>query len=68
MPKERSEMPINIDFYAMNFRTEMEKLDKNAQVLIFCRSGGRSGKTLINMKDWGFKNVVELRHGYSGYN
>ncbi len=57
----------NIDFFANDFKDKMMSLDKDRPVYIFCKSGGRSGKTLKMMKEWGFTYVLELEGGYSGY-
>lgn len=57
----------NIDFYSPAFKAEIDKLDKNEPVLIFCMSGGRSSKALSMMKDLGFDHVLELEGGYRNY-
>lgn len=56
---------INIDFYANDFKDQLEKLDKSDAYSIYCRSGSRSGKALGIMKDLGFTNVADLQGGYS---
>lgn len=54
----------NIDFYQTElFKKELEKLDKSAKYLIFCRSGNRSAKAIELMKSLGFTNVAELDGG-----
>ncbi|CAG5080336.1 rhodanese-like domain-containing protein [Parvicella tangerina] len=57
----------NMDFYGPNFASELESLDKDKPVMIFCKSGGRSGQTLEMMKEMGFSTVLELEGGYSGW-
>lgn len=57
----------NIDFYGANFKNEMAKLDKNKRTLVYCHSGGRSGKTASMLKSMGFKEVYDLKGGYSGW-
>ena len=42
---------VNINFYEKDFAKNLNKLDKNASYLIYCRSGNRSGKALKMMKD-----------------
>jgi len=56
------ENAINIDFYK-NFKENINKLDKNKQYLIYCRSANRSRASLKIMKDLKFKNVLELDKG-----
>lgn len=58
---------INMDFNGANFTAQLESLDKSKPVMIFCKSGGRSGQTLKMMKGMGFSTVLELEGGYSGW-
>ena len=58
---------VNIDFKAADFKEKIDQLDKFKPVLIYCHSGGRSGKTLEMMKDMHFSTVLELEGGYSNY-
>jgi len=58
---------INLNYHDDNFEAELEKLDKNQTTYIYCQSGGRSGKTLHKMKTMGFKEVYELKTGYSSW-
>jgi rhodanese-related sulfurtransferase len=54
----------NIDFYKTeSFRQSLEKLDKNAKYMVYCRSGNRSGQALKIMDELGFRDVMELRGG-----
>ncbi len=54
----------NIDFLADNFEKEIQKVNKDRPVFIYCRSGGRSGRAAELMKKLGFKKVYDLRGGY----
>lgn len=51
---------INIDFKNQNFREEIQKLDKNKNYKLYCRSGNRSAQALELMKELGFKNLENL--------
>lgn len=53
----------HLDFYGEAFETELGKLPKEQPVYVYCRSGGRSGKTMAMMEKLGFKNVVNLAGG-----
>jgi rhodanese-related sulfurtransferase len=53
----------NINFYDTDFLTQMNKLDKNKPLYIYCRSGGRSGKAAAKLKEQGFKEVYDLQGG-----
>ncbi|MFM2215164.1 MAG: hypothetical protein RJA88_533 [Actinomycetota bacterium] len=57
------ENAINIDVEAMNFDSEIEKLDKSATYAVYCRSGRRSQIAVDRMKDAGFTNLFNLNAG-----
>lgn len=57
----------NIDFQNASFESEIKKLDKDVLTLIYCQSGGRSGKALDQMGQMGFTNVRELEGGYGNW-
>ena len=57
----------NFDFYEADFKDNMAGLDKEKPVLVYCKSGGRSGKTAAMLKDMGFKEVYDLEGGYSNW-
>ena len=54
---------VKIDFYAKNFQAELDKLDKSKPVLIYCRSGRRSGIAMSTLRDLGFSEVYNLQGG-----
>jgi rhodanese-related sulfurtransferase len=58
---------ININYNSPNFQAELNKLDKSKPVLMFCQSGGRSGRALPIFKSLGFEQVLELQGGYGNY-
>ena len=58
---------VNIDFNSGNFEEEIAKLDKEAPVYVYCKSGGRSGKAKNMMKDMGFSEVYNLVGGYGNW-
>ncbi len=65
-PKEYNDYHIPgakmIDYKNDNFKAEFAKLDKKVPVLIYCRSGGRSGRAMKVLEGMGFK-VYNLDHG-----
>ena len=56
---------VNIDYFGENFKEEIAKLDRTKPVLVYCKSGGRSGKSAQIMKSLGFQEVYDLKGGYS---
>jgi rhodanese-related sulfurtransferase len=70
-PKEVAEEHLadskNIDFYSDSFKAELAKLDKSKPVLVYCHSGGRSGKTMATLKEMGFKEVYNMAGGITAW-
>jgi rhodanese-related sulfurtransferase len=58
------ENSLNIDFNSPNFTSEIIELDTSKAVYLYCRSGGRSEKARLEMKDLGFKEVYDLEGGF----
>lgn len=56
-----------LDYYSPTFKKELGKLSKEKTYLIYCRSGGRSGKTLEMMKALGFTKVYNMSGGILGW-
>ena len=57
----------NIDIRSVNFKREIEKLDKSKPVLIYCLSGKRSKAAMPIFQDAGFVSVYELNEGINGW-
>ncbi|XLS28263.1 rhodanese-like domain-containing protein [Flavobacteriaceae bacterium M23B6Z8] len=55
----------NIDIYlGQEFVDEVEKLDKNKNYYVYCRSGKRSGQACAIMNQLGFENAYNLSGGF----
>ncbi len=54
---------INIDVFSPSFQSEIEKLAKNKDYYIVCRSGGRSMSAAGAMESMGFEKVTNLAGG-----
>lgn len=59
---------INIDVNSEQFDAEIQKLDKNKTYYVYCQAGTRSSKASSRLLRNGFKNIVNLKDGYSSYN
>jgi len=57
----------NWDFLNADFANNLDQLDKDRPVYIYCASGNRSGKAAKLLKEKGFKEVYDLRGGYSSW-
>ncbi len=53
----------NIDFYENAFLIQMNKLDKNKPVYLYCKSGRRSATAANQLKEQGFKEIYDLQGG-----
>ena len=58
---------LNIDFYAPDFKEQLNKLDKNKKYIYHCRSGSRSARAVPIFKELGFKEVLELDGGINAW-
>lgn len=55
---------VHIDFYrGHDFIAEIERLDKDKNYYVYCRSGNRSGQACKIMNQLGFKNAYNLIGG-----
>ncbi|MBP7184260.1 MAG: thioredoxin fold domain-containing protein [Saprospiraceae bacterium] len=58
----------NINFNSPEFSADIETLDKNKPVFVYCLSGGRSAAALDAMKKKGFHEVYNLGGGTLAWN
>ncbi len=58
---------IHLDFYTDSFNSELAKLDKSKPILVYCHSGGRSGKTMAVLTEMGFKEVYNMAGGIAAW-
>ncbi|WP_347373120.1 rhodanese-like domain-containing protein [Aequorivita sp. Q41] len=58
------ENAININIAETYFITEVEKLNLETPIFIYCQSGKRSAKAALILKDVGFKEIYDLKGGY----
>lgn len=56
-----------IDFYSDNFATDVDQLDKQSPVFVYCKKGGRSASAAEILKEKGFKKVYNLDGGISAW-
>ena len=56
-----------LDFFDDNFKSELEKLDKDKTIMVYCAAGGRSGETVSELHKLGFEKVYNLIGGFNGW-
>jgi rhodanese-related sulfurtransferase len=59
---------LHIDYNAPDFRSKIDKLDRNKSYLVYCHAGGRSKGAARIMKEMGFHSVHNLADGYRAWN
>ena len=58
---------INISVTSLDFPFEINKLDKEKPVMIYCKAGSRSARAAVAMKALGFNTIYELEGGYTAW-
>lgn len=61
--KGHLENALNLDWKGTEFNNQLEAIDKNETILIYCLSGGRSAKAVEALKAKGYNNIIELEGG-----
>lgn len=54
---------VNLNIYDKGFKENLAKLDKSRPVMVYCKSGGRSGEAASIMKEMGFTEVYNMQGG-----
>jgi thioredoxin 1 len=54
---------VNVDWNGDGFDAWAKKVDKEANIFIYCLSGGRSGSAASSLRQMGFKHVLEMEGG-----
>ena len=57
----------NIDYYAADFQTNVGKLDRNKQYLVYCATGIRGASATQIMLNLGFKRVQNIAGGIAAW-
>ncbi|WP_405399247.1 rhodanese-like domain-containing protein [Maribacter sp. Asnod2-G09] len=58
---------VNINWLSDEFNQQIQGMDKNKKIFVYCKMGGRSLKSQKRLVELGFKNVVNLEGGYDAY-
>ncbi len=59
---------INADITSSEFSNAIQKLDKDKAVFVYCLSGGRSSTAAQQLKEQGFKEIINLEGGVLAWN
>lgn len=55
--------PMNLDFYAPDFREQLGKLDREKTYIVYCQTGNRSAQTVALMKELEFRRIYNIEGG-----
>ncbi len=58
---------IVINFHDADFKQQLERLDKNKTIYVYCRSGNRSGQAAAILNEMQFKKVIDLEGGIASW-
>ena len=58
---------VNMDWDGNDFTKQIQTLDKNAPVFVYCYAGGRSSSAAKELRKQGFKNVYDLKGGFEAW-
>lgn len=58
---------VVMDYYAPNFGANVQKLNKNRPVFLYCASGSRSAQAAQQLSQQGFLVVYNFSPGMSGW-
>ena len=62
--KEQSlEGALHLDYLSEGFLDQLELMDRDGHYFVYCRTGRRSIRTGILMRNWGFKHIFNLEGG-----
>jgi thioredoxin 1 len=58
---------VNVDWMGRDFEKQVQALDKNASVFLYCQSGGRSQAAMQKLGQLGFTRVYEMKGGFGAW-
>lgn len=58
---------LEIDYRSPDFDQKLSELDPDKTYLVYCASGGRSGKTCGKLNEMGLTKVYNLKGGYAAW-
>jgi rhodanese-related sulfurtransferase len=58
---------VLIDYYKPDFKAQLQKLDKNKPIAVYCAIGGRSNEALQILKRLGFREAYDLSGGIQSW-
>ncbi len=65
----KSHLPgaIHVDPYSPSFQLKLKGLPVNQPVIVYCRTFKRSGMVCSYLYESGFRNIIQLTDGFTGW-
>ena len=57
----------NINITGEDFDEQVALLNKSKPVMLYCKSGMRSAKASLRLKELGFENITDLEGGFNNW-
>ena len=58
---------LNFDFYSESFQKDILTLEKNSQIILYCRTQNRSTKTADFLKENGYREIKVIEGGITSW-
>lgn len=58
---------LNFDFYSESFQKDILTLEKNSQIILYCRTQNRSTKTADFLKENGYRDIKVIEGGITSW-
>lgn len=58
---------LNINWYDSDFANQIQGVDKDKTIYLYCKKGGRSAKAAKLLDSLGYNKVVNLEGGYDAW-
>jgi len=58
---------ININWFDSDFADQIQSINKEETIYVYCKKGGRSAKAAVLLDSLGYKKVVDLEGGYDSW-
>ena len=58
---------LNFDFYSESFQKDILTLEKNSQIILYCRTQNRSTKTADFLKEKGYRDIKVIEGGITSW-
>ena len=56
-----------MDMKNKSFISNIQQIDKNKKVYLYCKAGGRSAKASKVLDSLGYKNIINLEGGFDAW-